>query len=107
MIKNKRSNKKGTKLLCFSDYDIFYYYDSCFKCTGKLMNSLEPDTLRDHQARTVYLVTYSQVDLEKVGNRKALADIVTVALIKISYLTVWNTVLKRDTGKGSPLPTDT
>ena len=80
MIKNKRSNKKGTKLLCFSDYDIFYYYDSCFKCTEKLMNSLEPDTLRDHQARTVYLVTYSQVDLEKVGNRKALADIVTVAL---------------------------
>ena len=44
------------------------------------MMSLEPDTLRDHQARTVYLVTYSQVDLEKVGNRKALADIVTVAL---------------------------
>ena len=41
------------------------------------MMSLEPGTLKDHQARTVYLVTYSQGDVEKVGNRKALSDIVT------------------------------
>ena len=43
------------------------------------MMSLEPDTLRDHQARTVYLVTYAQADLKKVGNRKAFAGIVTGA----------------------------
>ena len=43
------------------------------------MMSLEPDTLRDHRARTVYLVTYSQADIEKVENRKVFADIVTGA----------------------------
>ena len=34
---------------------------------------------RDHQARTVHLVTYSQADVKKVGNPKAFADIVTGA----------------------------
>ena len=43
------------------------------------MLPLEPDTLRDHQASTVYLVTYAQTDLKKVGSRKAFADIVTGA----------------------------
>ena len=43
------------------------------------MMSLEPDTLRDHRARTVYLVTYSQADIEKVENRKVFTDIVTGA----------------------------
>ena len=43
------------------------------------MLPLEPDTLRDHQASTVYLVTYAQADLKKVGSRKAFADIVTGA----------------------------
>ena len=41
--------------------------------------SLEQDTLRDHQARTVYLVAYAQADLKKVGNQKAFADTVTGA----------------------------
>ena len=64
------------------------------------MLPLEPDTLRDHQASTVYLVTYAQADLKKVGSRKAFADIVTGAFNQ-NYLTVWNTgaVLKRDRGK--------
>ena len=43
------------------------------------MMSLKPDFLRDHQARTVYLVTFSQADVEKVGYRKAFANIVTGA----------------------------
>ena len=38
--------------------------------------SLEPDTLRDHQPRYVYLVTYAQDDVKNVGNRKAFVDIV-------------------------------
>ena len=76
--------------------------------TRKLMLSLEPYTLRDHQARTVYLVSYSQADVEKVGNRKAFADIVTGAFNQNKiFLTVWNTgtVLKRDTGKGTATTT--
>ena len=47
--------------------------------------SLEPDTLRDHRARTVYLVTYSQADIEKVENRKVFADIVTGAFNQNKY----------------------
>ena len=43
------------------------------------MMSLKPYFLRDHQARTVYLVTFSQADVEKVGYRKAFANIVTGA----------------------------
>ena len=41
--------------------------------------SLEPGTFRYHQTRTVYLVTYSQADVEKKGNRKTFADIDTDA----------------------------
>ena len=43
------------------------------------MMSLEPDTLRDHQGRTVYLAIYSQADVKKMGNRKEFADIATGA----------------------------
>ena len=39
--------------------------------------SLEPDILRDHQARTIYLVTYVQADVKKVRNQKAFSGIVT------------------------------
>ena len=46
------------------------------------MMCLKPDTLRDHQARTVYLVTYSKADVKKVGNWNTFADIRTGAFNK-------------------------
>ena len=63
--------------------------------------SLKPDFLRDHQARTAYLVTFSQADVEKVGYRKTFADIIKGAF---NQNKLSNCV---EQGKGSPPPPGT
>ena len=68
--------------------------------------SLEPGTFRYHQTRTVYLVTYSQADVEKKGNRKTFADIDTDAFNKnklFNCVEYWCCAKERQ-GKGPPLP---